>query len=153
MARPKKNPEAAMPATEREPAQDTVVVPELPPEVAYVPPAYVPPAPRQMRVERQGDQSEPFVRRFPRILGGICEFCGVIDRNYPSQYQYKLCGHYRGMDARCTYCPATKDPEDVVYHADMNVAESPTNPGMLIMWCNSYECSRAHIARFQRSQA
>jgi hypothetical protein len=150
MARPKNNPEAAMPATEREVAPETVVVP-APEPAPYIPPAYVPPAPRQMQVERQGAQSEPFVRRFPQIRGGICEFCGVIDRNYPSQYQYKLCPHYRGMDARCSYCPPSKDPEDVVYHADMNVAESPSNPNTLIMWCNSYECSRAHLARFQKA--
>lgn len=145
MARPKKIPEAEQPATEREPALDTAPL--------YTPPAYVPPAPRQMRVERQGAVSEPYTRRFPQIRGGICEFCGVIDRNVESKYQYKLCPHYRGMDARCTYCPVNKDPEDVVYHADMNVAESPSDSNVLIMWCNSYDCSRAHELRFRRSQS
>lgn len=146
MARPKKVPAQTEPLTEQVSAPVTVatVVPEAP---VYTPP----PAPRQMRVERQGSQSEPYTRRFPQIRGGVCEFCGIIDRNTPSQFQYKLCPHYRGMEARCTYCAETKDPEDVVYHADMNVAEHPDRPGMLIMWCNSYECSRAHEKRFRRN--
>lgn len=147
MARPKDDAEP-QPATEREIAPETEVVAE---PVVVAPPVYTPPAPRQMRVERQGSQSEPFTRRFPQIRGGICEFCGVMDKNVPSQYQYKICPHYRGMQARCTYCPENKDPDEVIYHADLNVAESPDNPNVLIMWCNSYECSRAHEKRFKRA--
>lgn len=107
--------------------------------------------PRQMQVERQGARSEPYVRRFPQVRGGICEYCGVIDPNVPSQSQYKLCEHYRGTQLRCSYCPETKDPDEVIYHAALNVVESPTNPGTMIAWCDSYECSRAHLARFQRN--
>lgn len=130
--------EATVPATERVSAPETV-------------PVYQPPAPRQMRVERQGDTSEPYTRRFPQIRGGICEFCGVLDRNVPSKDQYKLCPHYRGMEARCTYCPPTKNPDETVYHAAMNVAEHPDRPGVLIMWCDETECAGAHIKRFQRA--
>lgn len=149
MARPKKNQEesGSLPATEREMAHETVAVA---PEPVYVP-AYTPPTPRQMHIERQGQRSEPYTRRFPQIRGGICEFCGVMDRNVASQDQYKLCPHYRGMDARCSYCPEHKDPTEVVRISDLNVAESPNNPNVLIMWCNSYECSKAHRERFIRS--
>ena len=138
-----RNPKAdEQPATERDTAPVT--------EQVYIPqPQYQPPAPRQMRVERQGSQSEAYTRRFPQIRGGICEFCGVLDKNVPSQHQYQLCPHYRGMQARCTYCPENKDPDEIVYHAAMNVAESPDNPNVLIMWCDSYECSRAHEKRFK----
>lgn len=145
MARPKKNPEAEMPATERELAPETVVP-------AYIPQPK-PQAPRQMRIERQGSRSEPYTQRFPQIRGGVCEFCGVLDGNVPSQYQYKLCPHYRGMQARCTYCPESKDPDEVVYHANMNVATHPDNENILIMWCDAYECSRAHEARFKKATA
>ncbi len=147
MGRPRKTEADVQPATEREFAPETVMAP------VFVPPAYVPPQPRQMRVERSGSQSEPYSRRFPQIRGGICEYCGVLDINTPSQYQYKLCSHYRGMQARCTYCPESKDPDEVVYHANMNVAEHPDNPNTLIMWCDSYECSRAHEKRFKRAVA
>lgn len=136
----KQNPEAQEPATERVPAPVT--------EVAV---AYVPPQPRQMQVERQGEASSPYSRRFPEVRGGICEYCGVIDGNQPSEYQYKLCGHYRGMQLRCSYCPASKDPDDVINHTVLKIAEHPDNPNKLVVWCDSYDCSRAHEKRFNRA--
>ena len=143
MGRPRKYPvEETQPATERETAPVTVAQP-----------AFQPQAPRQMRVERQGAQSEPYTRRYPQVRGGICEFCGVLDKNVPSQYQYKLCPHYRGMQLRCSYCPESKDPDEVVYHSNLQVAEHPDKPGTLIVWCGSYECSRAHEKRFKRAVA
>lgn len=111
----------------------------------------LPQLPRNMRVERAGNVSAQYSTRWPQIRGGTCEFCGVLDPNVPAQYQYKLCPHFRGMTARCTYCPENKDPDEVAYHANMNVATHPDNPGTIIMWCNSYACSDAHIKRFSRS--
>lgn len=110
-------------------------------------------APQQMRIERQGSRSEPFTKRWPRVVGGICEFCGVLDKNVPSQYQYKICPHYRGMELRCSYCAESKNPDEVVYHANMNIAGHPDKPNELIVWCNSYECSEAHLKRFRRNSA
>lgn len=108
---------------------------------------------RHMRIEREGSRSAPMSRRWPRVIGGVCEFCGILDSNVPSQFQYKLCGHFRGMDIMCSYCPESKNPEDVVYHANMNVAEHPDKPGTLIAWCDSFNCSEAHLKRFQRNAA
>lgn len=105
--------------------------------------------PRQKTIERQGDSSAPYVVHFPQVRGGVCEFCGVIDHQQPSQFQYKLCPHYRGMQLRCTYCPKSKDADDVIYHATLNVAEHPSNPNQLVVWCNSYECSKKHEERFK----
>lgn len=116
-------------------------------------PVYVPPAaPRPMQIERQGSKSEPYVRHMPHVRGGVCEFCGVLDQNVPSQYQYKLCPHFRGLSLRCSYCDENKDPDEVVYHADLQIVEHPDRPGTLIVCCDSYECSRAHQQRFQRSR-
>lgn len=189
MGRPRKNPLAASsneaPATEREPAPETVTqVPEVDvekeeltrklaeaekdkddalallekatqPIPVVLPPASSNPAlpqlPRNMRVERAGNISAQYSTRWPQIRGGVCEFCGVLDPNVPAQFQYKLCPHFRGMTARCTYCPENKDPDEIVYHANMNVATHPDNPGTIIMWCDSYACSDAHIKRFSRS--
>lgn len=148
MARPKKIPEAETPATERETAPDTVVAeltPTPPPMPVYVPS----PTPRQMQVERIGNAGSPVSRRFPEVRGGVCEYCGVIDGNYPSQFQYKLCQHYRGMQLSCSYCPATADADDVIYHEKLNVAEHPDNPSKLIVWCGRFECSKKHLDRFQ----
>ena len=125
---------------------------EIAPDPVATAPVYVPPAPRQMRVERQGDDGAPASRRFPQIRGGVCEFCGIMDKNTPSQYQYKLCPHFRGMQARCSYCPAELDPDQVAYHETLNVAEHPNNPGTLIMWCGKYDCSKKHLERFQTAQ-
>lgn len=123
-------------ATERQPAPEPVPQPVMP---------------RQMRIERQGARSEPYTARYPEIRGGICEFCGVIDQRQPSEMQYKMCPHYRGMQARCSYCPEGKDPDQVVYHSALKVAAHPDNSNTLIMWCDSYECSRAHEQRFRRA--
>lgn len=105
--------------------------------------------PRTKQVERQGDSSSPHVKFFPEVRGGICEMCGVLDANQPSQYQYKLCPHYRGMQLRCTYCPQAKDSDDVIYHARLQIAEHPDNPDKLVVWCDSYDCSKKHIERFK----
>jgi hypothetical protein len=110
-------------------------------------------APRNMQVERSGDFNSPSSFRYPQVRGGICEYCGVLDGNQPSHYQYKLCSHYRGLQLRCTYCPAAKDADDVINHANLNIASHPDNPNTLVVWCDSYECSKAHEARFNRAKA
>lgn len=107
--------------------------------------------PRQKTLERQGDVPVGSSRRHPQVRGGICEFCGVLDPNQPSQFQYKLCPHYRGMQLRCVYCPQAKDSDDVIYHSNLLVAEHPDNPNKLVVWCDSYECSKRHEARFKVS--
>lgn len=121
------------------------------PEPAYVAP--VPQLPRNMRVERAGTVSAQYSTRWPQIRGGTCEFCGVMDPNQPAQFQYKLCNHFRGMTARCTYCPENKDPDEITYHSTLNVATHPDNPSTIIMWCNSYACSDAHLKRFNKATA
>lgn len=130
-------------ATERESAPDTVT------PVVQAPVYQAPLQPRQMKIERQGETSSAYSRRFPEVRGGICEYCGVIDGNYPSEYQYKLCPHYRGQQLRCTYCPANKDADDVINHSVMKIAEHPDKPDTLVVWCDSFECSKKHLARFQ----
>lgn len=105
--------------------------------------------PRQKQVERQSSSGSAQVNFFPEVRGGVCEMCGVIDANQPSTMQYKLCKHYRGMQLRCTYCPQTKDSDDVIYHARLQIAEHPDNPDKLVVWCDSYDCSKKHIARFE----
>lgn len=103
----------------------------------------------QKTVERQGVKSEPYVRHYPQVIGGVCEYCGVIDGNQPSQVQYKLCPHYKGMQLRCSYCDESKDPDDVIYHSTLNITDHPTS-GELVVCCDSYTCTGKHQARFQR---
>lgn len=110
-----------------------------------------PTAPRNKRIERQGSRSEPYVVHYPQVRGGICEFCGVIDRNYSSEQQYKLCPHYRGMQLACSYCDAATNPDDVIMKSVMNVTEHPNNPNSLVVCCDRYECVKKHRERFQLS--
>lgn len=113
----------------------------------------MPMQPRQKMVERQGNLAEPYVRRYPQVRAGTCEYCGVLDPNVPAQYQYKLCPHYRGMELRCSYCDASKDPSEVIGKSTMNVYDHPDKPNTLVIVCDSYDCTRAHQLRFQRKGA
>lgn len=112
------------------------------------------PEPRRVpMIERQGARTVPVTRRLPQVRGGICEFCGVIDKNVPSEHQYKLCPHYREIgQLRCSYCDESKNPDDIVYHSVLNVAGHPDNPDKLIVWCNAYTCSQKHEKRFVASK-
>lgn len=108
---------------------------------------------RQRRIERQGVRTEPYTRRLPQIRGGTCEYCGIQDSNVPAQFQYQLCAHFRGMgEMRCSYCDEAKNPTDVIGLSVLNIAEHPDNPDQLVVWCNSYDCSRKHEARFRVSR-
>lgn len=122
---------ANMPATEREHAHATNALP------------------RNMEVERHGNMSSGMTIEYPQVRGGICEYCGVIDGNYPSEYQYKLCNHYRGKQLACSYCPSTKNVDDVINHAILRVIQHPDKPTKLIVCCDSYECRKAHETRWQ----
>ena len=104
--------------------------------------------PRQKRIERQGSRSEPYTIRYPEVRGGICEFCGTLDPNYGFD-QYKLCPHYRGMELRCSYCDSARNPEEVVRGSVLRVAQHPNDPDSLVVWCDSYDCSRKHEKRFK----
>lgn len=113
------------------------------PKQVFAPPAF----------ERDSDVASPISARLPKIKGGICDRCGVIDPNQPSEIQYTLCPHYRMFvnGVRCNYCDATKNPREVVRMSVMNVAESPMSrpeAPKFIAWCDSYECAKRHLERF-----
>lgn len=116
-----------------------------------VSPAPQPLTSREMEIERVGGGSSGMTYVFPEVRGGICEYCGVLDGNYPSEYQYKLCGHYRGKQLVCSYCPATKDANEVITHSVLRIMQHPNNPRQLIVHCNSYECLKKHEQRWKVS--
>lgn len=145
MARPKRMVDN-QPATEREIAHETAPVVQ---QAVQTQAAYAPLAPRQMRMARGGSFSEPMTRTFPTVRGGICEFCGVLDTNQPSQFQYKLCPHYRGLQLWCKYCPAEKDPNEVIRATNLKVVEDPYHPGVLMAVCDTYDCQRKFQAEYK----
>ena len=134
MANP--NPMANQPATEREPAQATYT------------PAPRQLMPREMQLERVGNMTSGYTVVYPEVRGGICEYCGVIDGNQPSEFQYKLCGHFRGMQLACSYCPSSKNADDVINHSVLRVMEHPDKPGVIIAHCDSYDCKKKHEERW-----
>jgi hypothetical protein len=107
--------------------------------------------PRNMRLTPRGVSSAPMSRRFPQIRGGQCEFCGTLDSYQPGDMQYKLCPHYRGMEMKCVYCGDKRNQDEVVRNSTLNVAEHPYRPGELLVWCNSFECVKAHEQAFKQA--
>ena|SRR3990167_6478574 len=114
-------------------------------------PAPRPSTPREMQLTPRGASTSPLTRHFPQVRAGVCEYCGVIDRNQPGQYQYKLCPHYRGMELRCVYCPDAKDQDEVVRNSILHVMEDPYNPGRLVIHCGHFECVKRFEQQFKRN--
>lgn len=105
--------------------------------------------PRNKKTGRYASGGYPVSHKWPDVRGGVCEWCGVLDPETPSQFQYKLCPHYRGMQLACDYCGSKKDQDDVIYHSTILVHDHPENPDLLVMRCNAYECVKAHEQRFK----
>lgn len=104
------------------------------------------------QIERQGSKTVAYTYMYPRVIGGTCEFCGVIDNKQPSHMQYTLCPHFKNVgELRCSYCPESVDPTEVVNRAELKVHVHPDNPNKLVVVCDSYNCSQAHLKRFQRN--
>lgn len=104
-----------------------------------------------MRLTRPGESSNLVSRPFPWIYGGVCEECGVIDKNYPGEVQYKFCKHYKGMEMKCVFCKESADHTDVVRQSSMKVIEDPLVPGNLVTLCGSYECSKKFETKYHIS--
>lgn len=121
--------------------------PRTEPEAA---PAYR--VPQVPQIERQGAEGVPVTAYYPQVRGGICEYCGVLDNTLPSEQQYKLCPHFRALgQLRCSYCDATKDPNEVVQRSVLNIHGHPDNPKRLVVVCDSFTCSQKHEKRFKTS--
>jgi len=105
-------------------------------------------------IERQGIKSEPYVHHYPQVIGGVCEFHGVIDGNQPSTEQYKLCPkdglHPNYSQLRCSYCDESKNPDDVIYKSTLNITNHPSDPNTLVVVCDNFTCVQKHQARFKR---
>jgi len=95
--------------------------------------------------EKKGGVIGFTTRIYPKIYGGICEKCGVLDKNQESEYQYKLCEHYRGLNLECSYCDATKDQKEVTRISQLYVYDHPIKKDsvgrpVLGVVCDSFTC-------------
>lgn len=127
------------------------VEPVTEPTPVEAPVAVAPPPVRQRHVERQEGTAVPFTHKYPDIRGGVCEFCGILDKNIPSQYQYKLCPHFRGQQLRCSYCPEGRDPDEVIGQSVLRVYNHPDKEDVTVAVCDRYECNKKHQERFSTS--
>lgn len=103
---------------------------------------------------RQGGGGATYTSRiYPRVYGGICEKCGILDKNVDSIHQYKLCEHYRGMSLECNYCDSTKDQNEVTRISSLKVYDHPYkkdsyNRPALGVVCDSFTCTNAFRMEF-----
>lgn len=84
-------------------------------------------------------------RLYPKVYGGICEKCGVQDKNQPAEYQYKLCEHYRGLSLECSYCDPTRDQKEVTRISQLYIYDHPFKRDsmgrpILGVVCDSFTC-------------
>ncbi len=103
--------------------------------------------------EKKGGVMGLYTRIDPRIYGGICEKCGVLDKNQESEYQYKLCEHYRGLNLECSYCDPTKDQREVTRISQLYVYDHPFKKDqygrpVLGVVCDSFTCQNAFNIEF-----
>ena len=104
------------------------------------------------QIERQGSSTVPVTAYYPRVIGGVCEFCGILDPQ-SDKPQYLLCRHYKTIgNLQCSYCPDSKNPEEVVMNNTLNIHGHPDNPDKLVVVCDNYTCSQKHEARFKISK-
>lgn len=114
-----------------------------------------PTAPLPRETERKDGIATLYTRVYPRINGGLCEKCGVIDPNAPSTHQYRLCEHYRDLPAGlvCSYCEPTKDPQEVTRISQLYVYDHPYkkdsyNRPVLGCVCDSFNCQNKFNQEF-----
>lgn len=103
--------------------------------------------------EKKGGVNQQFTRVYPRVKGGQCERCGVVDKNQPAEYQYKLCEHYRGLSLECSYCEPTKDQKEVTRISDLYIYDHPTKRDsfgrpVLGVVCDSFTCQNSFNIEF-----
>ena len=102
---------------------------------------------------RKGGVMATYTRIYPKVYGGICEKCGVLDRNQDSEVQYKLCEHYRGMSLECNYCEPTKDQTEVTRISKLYIYDHPTmkdsygRPTLGVV-CDSFNCQNKFNEEF-----
>lgn len=102
---------------------------------------------------RKGGVMGHTTRVYPRVKGGICDFCGILDPQTDSQDQYKLCPHYRGMSLECNYCDPTKDQREITRISDLYVYDHPYDKDSLgrpriAVVCNSFTCTSKFNAEY-----
>jgi len=107
---------------------------------------------KPLSVERRVDTGFPEAEKFPNIRGGVCDFCGIVNKSTLSRLQYTECEHYKGLELKCSYCPPGTDFEDVIEHRMFSVFEYPKGSGSLTICCDDIRCRDSHHKRFNKGR-
>ena len=104
---------------------------------------------------RKEGQMGARTRVYPKVKGGICDWCGVVDNNRDSVDQYKLCPHYRGLTLECNYCDAAKDQREVTRISNLYVYDHLTQRGpdglpALAVVCDAFTCTSKFNEEFRK---
>ncbi len=104
------------------------------------------PAPIPRQTERKGGVSGFTTRIYPRVIGGVCEKCGILDKDAPSTDQYRMCEHYRTIGMlECSYCDPTKDVQEMTRISNLYIYDHPYKKDeygrpVLGCVCDSFTC-------------
>lgn len=103
----------------------------------------------------QAGEKTLYTRIYPPIRAGLCDACGVMDKNQPATMQYKLCPHYRGIEAECMYCDKSRNQEEVIRMSELRVFDHPFQKDQfgrpaLAMYCDSFECRNKFDQEFRK---
>lgn len=117
----------------------------------------------EIEIDNQVETNEVAAIVHPKIIGGVCEACGMDEggkgksrlfgypddkRKHKMDYsKYGNCKHYKGEQITCSYCNG--DPE-VLVRRRLNVFSLPESPKKLIIVCDDYGCVNRHTKRFLR---
>lgn len=121
------------------------------------------PVQKKYNVERTVERGPIAAKKLPRILSGVCEFCGpglydqrtspmtLVDNwTVDPDTQIGRCDHYRGVRIQCSYCPLSADWKENILRRPHYVFESPWTPGSLIVCCDDMNCRAKHTNRANR---
>lgn len=99
-----------------------------------------PVAPEEPSLDVSMQPREVPVKQWPRILKGVCEFCGIVNNDVHGWDQWKYCKHYKKVNIKCLYCPPGFDPEEWFKGRDLTIIERLDKPGKLNVHCDDIQC-------------
>jgi hypothetical protein len=117
------------------------------------------PSDKGFELEAQLEETEVHAHVHPKVVGNICEFCGVDYRGKwvfdpaiglrPANEKDRperitTCKHYNHLNLKCSYC---KNPE-INKERALHIYSLPEKPNVLIVCCEDYRCVVAHRKRF-----
>lgn len=111
-----------------------------------------------IQLENQVENTDVQAIVHPKVIGNVCEKCGVDYRGkwvYENHYlrpanakdnpqKVQFCKHYNHLELKCSYC---KDPS-INKERTLYIYSLPEKPNVLIIVCQDYRCNVAHRKRF-----